>query len=85
MKKKDKSPKKFVDCICPKCTDENGKPTKHRKRIYWTGKKPARKYCNKCRAVVEERERESIKPITIIISGRDVDFHLSKRERSDEH
>jgi hypothetical protein len=79
MKKKNKdgSPKKFTDCKCPKCEKE------HKRRLYWTGKLPAPKYCWHCDKVVQNQST-GITPINLIIAHRDIDFHLSKRERSDD-
>jgi len=76
-KNKDGSPKKFTDCICPRCE------TKHKMRLYWVGKLPARKYCWTCNKAVIECAK-GLTPVNLVISHKDVDFHMSKRERSDD-
>ena len=67
------SPRAFTDCVCPRCGME------HRMRLYWTGKLPARKYCWICEKVVDDLSR-GVNSISLIISGRDVEFHISKKD-----
>jgi Zn ribbon nucleic-acid-binding protein len=74
VKKKEGSPKRFVKCVCPNCRKN------HKLFIYWVGSIPARKFCKKCGKIKDEL---GIAPITIIISGRDIDYHLSKKEKTD--
>jgi len=75
MKKyKDGSPKKHTKCICPCCT------TKHTKFLHWIGTIPARKYCRQCQKAIDEDM--GITPISIFISGRDVEYYIEKKERS---
>ncbi len=67
------SPKKYTDCICPRCEIE------HRMRLYWSGKLPAKKFCWWCNKIVNEQGAR-ISSVNLIISGRDIDFHMSKKE-----
>lgn len=42
--------KKKVNCICPCCG------ISHHKRLFWTGKEPARKFCTQCKPDEYESE-----------------------------
>ena len=62
--------KRFVTCICPKCT------MVHQIYMLWTGRGMPRKYCSTCKPRVARYDRSAQSEAAVLVPG-----HSKKRGR----